>query len=522
MRFLSIGLLALLSCAATAQWTVEVLHPTGKAESQVYTCAGPNQTGYTIVAGVFRASAWSGTMASWIDLHPLAAEISIATGRSGSSQYGYALIADAYQASGWLSSAQSWFSLNPAGASSSAIHGTSAARQVGYAVVDGKTRASMWSGSAGSWVSLDPAAASSSIAMASFEDSLGSRQAGMATVGGDEHASLWSGSAASWVDLHPEDAIASFAYGVYGGLQVGSTTLVDVEFASLWGGTAGSWINLNPTGASTSVAFGILGTTQVGYATFSGKKHAGYWKGSADSWTDLHAFLPAEYDTSVARSISTDGTYDYVGGYGHNTATLHTEALLWKRPTELNDSFAFTLNKSIVGGQNSVQGTISATITSSSARVYTTYDDSSLVNTPATVTLPANTFVKNFQITVIAVNSTINTTIYAKRGAVIHSQPLTLTPLVPTALSFTPNPVTGGQSTLGRVVINGVAGPSGRTIALFGNSAFATTPSNVVVPSGASSANFTITTLPVTAVKTVTVTARVSAGEKTGTFRINP
>lgn len=512
----------MISCAAAAQWTVEVLHPTGKSESQVYTCAGPNQTGYAIVGGVFHASGWSGTMGSWVDLHPVGAELSVATGRSGASQYGYALIADAYQASGWMNLAQSWFSLNPAGATASTIHGTSATRQVGYAVVDGKTKASLWMGSAGSWTSLDPASATSSVAMASFEDSLSNWQAGIATVGGNDHASLWSGTPGSWVDLHPEDAIASMAYGVYGGLQVGATILVDFENASLWGGTAGSWINLNPAGSTSSVAFGILGTTQVGFATFSGKKHAGYWTGSAASWTDLHSFLPAEYDTSVARSITTDGTYDYVGGHGYNTATLHTEALLWKRPTELNDSFAFTLNKAIVAGQNSVQGTISATITSSSPRVYTTYDDSSLVTTPATVTLAANTFVRNFQITVMAVNSAINTTIYAKRGATVHSQPLTLTPLVPTALSFTPNPVTGGQSTLGRVVINGVAGPSGRTIALFDNSAFSTTPSNVVVPSGASSANFTITTLPVTAMKTVTVTARVSAGEKTATFRINP
>lgn len=184
--------------------------------------------------------------------------------------------------------------------------------------------------------------------------------------------------------------------------------------------------------------------------------------------------------------------------------------------------FELTLNKTQVAGQNSVKGTVTKAETSGSATVFTTFDNSSLVSTPATVTVAANTPFKDFQITVTAVNSAINTAISAKLGAVTKTVPLTLIPLVPTALAFTPNPVVGGNPVSARVVINGVAGPGGRTVAVFDNSTYTTMPSTVVVPAGATQVFFTITTTHPNTVQTVTVTARVTAGDKTATFRINP
>lgn len=185
-------------------------------------------------------------------------------------------------------------------------------------------------------------------------------------------------------------------------------------------------------------------------------------------------------------------------------------------------AFDFTLNKSTVAGQNYVQGNITLAEPAAAAIAFTTYDNSSLVTTPASVIVAQGQTTKLFPIQVTAVNSPINTIVYAKRGVVTRSCPLTLTPLVPTALAFTPSTVTGGSTVECRIVINGVAGPSGRTIAVFDNSPFTTMPSTVTVPAGATQVTFPITTTAVTAQKVVTVTARVSAGEKTGTFRINP
>lgn len=185
-------------------------------------------------------------------------------------------------------------------------------------------------------------------------------------------------------------------------------------------------------------------------------------------------------------------------------------------------TFNLLLNKATVAGQNYVQGNLALAEVPGANVVFTTYDDSSLVTTPATVTVPAGQLNKLFAIQVAAVNSPINATIYAKRGVVTQSTPLTLTPLIPTALAFEPSTVTGGNEVQCRVVINGVAGPSGRVIAVFDDSPFTTLPSTVTVPPGGTQVIFPIATTTVTSQKVVTVTARVSAGEKTATFRINP
>jgi hypothetical protein len=186
------------------------------------------------------------------------------------------------------------------------------------------------------------------------------------------------------------------------------------------------------------------------------------------------------------------------------------------------NGFTFALNKSQVAGQNSVKGTITPDTVKPTNTVFTTFDDSSLVTTPATVTVAANAAFKDFQITVTAVNSTINTTISAKLGTVTKTAPLALIPLVPTAMAFTPNPVVGGNTLSCRLIINGVAGPGGRVVSVFDNSPNTTMPSQVTVPAGATQVIFDIQTTPVTTPKNVTLTAAVSAGTKTGTFRINP
>lgn len=259
---------------------------------------------------------------------------------------------------------------------------------------------------------------------------------------------------------------------------------------------------VHPPIAPNSYIEGGAANQQVGYTSGNGL-YAAVWNGTVGSHQNIH---PAGATNSKLSAT--------------NAATFKQEACIWKMADP--NAFVFTLNKTQVAGQNSVQGTITAGTALPMARVYTTYDNSSLVTTPPTVTVAANTTIKNFQITTTAVNSSINTIVYAKFGGVTQSVPLALIPLVPTALAFTPTQVVGGNTISCRVVINGVAGPSGRTIAILDNSPNATVPSTVTVPPGATQVVFNIATTSVTSQKTVTVTARVSAGEKTGIFRINP
>lgn len=520
MRSACLLALAAMSPFVHASWTLTILHPAGQLSSESFGASGNKQVGEVFVgADQPRAAIWSGTAASWVNLHPAGATASFAIDVSGTKQAGFAVVGGQPKASLWTGTASSWVNLHPSGATTSHVVALDASKQVGHAMFSGVDHAILWSGTAASAIDLHPAGSSESVA----RNVLNGKQVGYAEFGGHSQACIWSGTAASFVSLHPAGATDSVVQAISSTRQGGYASFGDIPHAALWSGTAASFVDLHPAGQDESFVYDILNDNlQVGYFKQNDLFRACTWGGSAATMVNLHATLPAGYSQSVAHGVSTDGVYEYISGVVLEDATDEFRAVVWKRPVSSGVTFKFTLNKTTVAGQNSVQGTITLSSAQTSSTVFTTYDNSSLVTIPANVTVAANTTVKNFQITVTAVTSPINTMIYAKLGSVTQSKPLTLAPLVPTSVSFTPNPVTGGQTTTGKVIINGVAGPGGRTIALFDNSPKAATPSSVVVPAGATQATFAIPTLAVTAVTSVTVTARVSAGEKTGTFRINP
>lgn len=500
---------------AQAQWTVTNLHPSGESESYGFAVSGAQQVG---LVGGPRASVWSGSAATHQVLHPAGARDSLIVGTSGSQQVGFAFFENDMMthASLWNGTAASWTSLHPIGSIESYARAIAGSQQVGYADFGAVRNASLWTGTAGSWISLHPAGASSSDANATS----GSQQAGYATISGVQRASLWQGTAVSRIDLHPTGADSSSALAISGSIQAGWAIIGGVSHAGVWNGSAASWVDLHPASSTWSLANGALGNQQVGQAIIGDNFHASLWTGTAASWVDLSTFLPGSWRDSYAQGIWSDGVTTRIVGYGFNLDTGRYEALLWTQSDP--NAFTLTLNKSSVAGQNSVLGTITMSEPKAANTVFTTYDNSSLVSTPPSVTVLAGQLSRGFQIKTTAITSTISTTIFASRLGVIRSQTLILMPLVPTAVVCSPNPVTGGSSTSCRVVINGVAGPEGRTIAVFDNSPKTTMPSTVTVPPGGTDVFFTISTLPVTTVQNVVVTARVSAGEKTGNFRINP
>ena len=77
--------------------------------------------------------------------------------------------------------------------------------------------------------------------------------------------------------------------------------------------------------------YAISGGQQAGSAWVGAVVSASLWSGTAASWVDLSMFLPAEFSSSQATGISSDGVNVYVTGYGLNWITGRTEALLWTR-----------------------------------------------------------------------------------------------------------------------------------------------------------------------------------------------
>jgi hypothetical protein len=316
---------------------------------------GGQQVGSAHVDGIERASLWSGTANSWVDLHLAGMASSFAYDVGGGQQVGYAAVdVDVIHASLWNGDAGSWVDLHPTGAVQSIATGVDGAEQVGYAYYpvgeDLLPRASLWSGTAASWVDLHPAGTTESRA----READGGYQVGYAAVDVDViHASLWNGDAGSWVDLHPAGAILSNATGVSGGQQVGYAKVSGRFHAGLWEGTADSWVDLHPAGENTSSeALGVHGGQQVGFVFNNDPYRAALWSGSAASYVDLHAFLPKQFQSSMANGIWHDDTYTYVVGYGYNSRRDRNEALMWRADYSPTDVGTMHVHQMSVGRES--------------------------------------------------------------------------------------------------------------------------------------------------------------------------
>ncbi|MDO8587337.1 MAG: hypothetical protein Q7T82_09880 [Armatimonadota bacterium] len=293
--------------------------------------SGGQQAGYATVDAhglpglQEHAVLWNGSAASWVDLDPFAYPSGMSDtwssrvyGVGGGQQVGCAYVdgfpVSSPHASLWSGTAASWVDLHPSpGFGSSGAWGVSGGQQVGY--FDGPPfwylHAALWSGTAASWIDLNPAWSYGSSACGVG----GGQQVGGVGLGNHRedgnnvsHASLWSGSAASFVDLDqggpPPNYINrlspypyawnSGAYGVSGGYQAGAQ-----EFEQ----APDEWV-----------------------------PHAGMWSGTAASWVDLHTFLPSGYSESYAYGIETSPASPgevWVVGWAHNTSLNQQQAILW-------------------------------------------------------------------------------------------------------------------------------------------------------------------------------------------------
>lgn len=176
------------------------LHPPGASQSSASATDGSQQGGSVNS----HAALWSGTAASWIDLHPPGATTSEISAMANGEQAGRAEFPassvpgfptpNQTHAGIWSGSVDSWIDLHPASAEWSEIRDTSGSQQVG--TVD--SRATLWSGTAASAVSLHPEGASSSTALGTIDVF---QCGGVALGSGGTHAGIWTGTADSWFDL---------------------------------------------------------------------------------------------------------------------------------------------------------------------------------------------------------------------------------------------------------------------------------------------------------------------------------
>jgi hypothetical protein len=90
------------------------MHPVGVVQSIAGCVVGNQQVGYVQLrlGGDARASLWSGTASSWVNLNPAGSTYSIANATDGHQQVGIATFAGLPRASLWSGSAESWVDLH--------------------------------------------------------------------------------------------------------------------------------------------------------------------------------------------------------------------------------------------------------------------------------------------------------------------------------------------------------------------------------------------------------------------------
>jgi subtilase family protein len=171
-------------------------------------------------------------------------------------------------------------------------------------------------------------------------------------------------------------------------------------------------------------------------------------------------------------------------------------------PTSVNGGSPSTGNVTLSGP--APNGGALASLSSSNTAVATVL---------ANVTIPAGATSLTFTVTTLAVTASTPITISASYAGVTKTTSLTVTPQPPsgptlTSLTLNPTSVNAGSLSTGSVTLSGPAPTAGAIVSLSSSdTAVATVPASVTIPSGVTSAAFTVTTLAVTASTPITISA---------------
>jgi hypothetical protein len=100
--------------------------------------------------------------------------------------------------------------------------------------------------------------------------------------------------------------------------------------------------------------------------------------------------------------------------------------------------------------------------------------------------------------------------------------PAAAAPASLSSVSISPSSITGGQAATGTVTLSSAAPAGGAVVSLASANPAASVPSSVTVAASASSANFTVSTSPVTATTAGNIAATYAGTTKSATVTVNP
>jgi hypothetical protein len=187
---------------------------------------------------------------------------------------------------------------------------------------------------------------------------------------------------------------------------------------------------------------------------------------------------------------------------------------------------SLVLNPSSVTGGQSATGTVNLTAPAPSGGTAVSLSNAnSAASVPSSVIIPANLSSANFAINTTAVGTTTAGNITATYAGVNKSAALTVNPPAPAAalssLTLSPSTVVGGSNATGTVTLTKAAPAGGIVVTIASsNSTRAKVPASVLVPAGAISKVFTVTTTSTKQKINVRITGSYAGVNKSTTLTI--
>jgi hypothetical protein len=220
-------------------------------------------------------------------------------------------------------------------------------------------------------------------------------------------------------------------------------------------------------------------------------------------------------DTNIVTSTA---TVVISATYGGNTASANLT--ITSRPAVVS----LTLNpNAVLGGASST-----ATVTLNQAApnggtvVNLASANTSVATVPATVTVAGSSTTGTFTVTTSPVSTTASATITASYSGSSTSASLTVSAPQVQSLSLSPAVVVGGVgNSTATITLTGLA-PGGTVLTLSSsNNAAASVPSSITLGATSTTATFTVTSFPVSAATSVTISATYN-GTASAALRVNP
>jgi probable HAF family extracellular repeat protein len=148
----------------------------------------------------------------------------------------------------------------------------------------------------------------------------------------------------------------------------------------------------------------------------------------------------------------------------------------------------------------------------------------SAATAPQAITIPGGASSQTFTVTTKTVTTNVGGTVTVSYAGVSKALPFTVRPIRVKSLTLTPNPVAGGSTSTGSLVLECPAPPGGTTVALSSSNGAVAVPAvtTIAIPAGATTGSFTIRASRVSASSNVTIYATAYGVRKGTTLTVRP